>query len=102
MRRLSIICTSFIIVSLMFAGQSYANIGPKTVWKSDGVPVSAISNITQVNPRIVADGYGGAIICWQDYRYTDLDIYAQRLDEHGKVHAGWTNTTYLPWKDYGV
>jgi hypothetical protein len=55
-----------------------------------------------VNPRIVADGYGGAIICWQDYRYTDLDIYAQRLDEHGKVHAGWTNTTYLPWKDYGV
>ncbi len=31
MTRLTIICTSFIIVSLMFAGQSYAEIDPQTV-----------------------------------------------------------------------
>ena len=31
MTRLTIICISFIIVSLMFAGQSYAQIDPETV-----------------------------------------------------------------------
>jgi hypothetical protein len=46
---------------------------------------------TQDSPRIVADGSGGAIIAWADYRNGSNDIYAQRLDANGSVHTGWTS-----------
>jgi len=57
----------------------------------------------QVNPRIVSDGSGGAIISWQDERngtrvidasghpvITNSDIYAQRIKADGSVATGWT------------
>jgi hypothetical protein len=57
------------------------------VWTSDGVPVCTQGN-DQLQPEMVADGSGGAIIIWMDYRNGSSDIYAQRIDGEGGVHWG--------------
>ncbi|MBU0687472.1 MAG: hypothetical protein KKB81_06485 [Candidatus Margulisbacteria bacterium] len=54
------------------------------LWRRGGVPIGA-SDSNQMNPEIVADGSGGAIIIWQDYRSENFDIYAQRIDVNGQV-----------------
>jgi hypothetical protein len=52
-------------------------------WVEDGVAVcTAASN--QIDPQLVEDGSGGAIITWIDYR-TAQDIYAQRIGVSGNV-----------------
>jgi hypothetical protein len=53
-------------------------------WQIDGVPV-CIANGTQWYPKIISDGSGGAIICWDDKRGADYDIYVQRLDPKGAL-----------------
>jgi hypothetical protein len=53
-------------------------------WTGDGVAVCAAAN-TQSLPDIVADGSGGAVVAWQDYRDGTSDIFAQRLDGSGAV-----------------
>ncbi|MES2515680.1 MAG: T9SS type A sorting domain-containing protein [Bacteroidota bacterium] len=58
------------------------------LWPTGGVAVCASPN-TQANPRIEADGAGGAIITWQDKRNnSDYDIYAQKVDASGATQ--WT------------
>ena len=37
----------------------------------------------QVVPKVIADGAGGAIMAWQDYRPGGAGIYAQRIDASG-------------------
>lgn len=50
-------------------------------WDPNGV---CICNEISVYPEIVADGSGGAIVVWQDYRSgSNLDIYAQRVNSSG-------------------
>jgi len=51
-------------------------------WQVDGVPVCDETG-TQWYPKIIPDGSGGAIICWDDKRADYYDIYAQRLDPKG-------------------
>lgn len=51
-------------------------------WDLNGVPV-CIETGTQWHPKIIPDGHGGAIICWDDKRGYDYDIYAQRLAKDG-------------------
>lgn len=52
-------------------------------WGSSGYAVCKQS-FSQINPRIVSDGAGGAVICWQDKRNgSDYDIYAQRINASG-------------------
>ncbi|GIV27413.1 MAG: hypothetical protein KatS3mg027_1227 [Bacteroidia bacterium] len=50
----------------------------------------------QQNAKIVADGVGGAVIVWEDYRndptQTNADIYAQRIDKNG----------YIKWATNGI
>jgi len=55
-------------------------------WTTDGVSICAATGV-QRNPAIMADGQGGAIIAWQDYRSggSEIDIYAQRVDSMGAV-----------------
>jgi hypothetical protein len=43
---------------------------------------------TQRNPAITADGNHGAIICWEDNRDGELDLYAQMVNADGTL--GWT------------
>jgi len=56
-------------------------------WTANG---TVICNATehQWNHQIVSDGSGGAIITWQDYRGSNYDIYAQRINATGAIQ--WT------------
>jgi hypothetical protein len=56
-------------------------------WPAGGLPVCALPAI-QDQPRVIADGHGGALIAWLDSRgNVDFapDIYAQRVDVTGAV-----------------
>lgn len=55
------------------------------LWSPAGVPICTAAN-NQINPKIVADGSGGAFITWQDYRKgTEYDIYAQHIRSDGSI-----------------
>jgi hypothetical protein len=57
-------------------------------WASGGVPI-CVANSTQNNMEVTADGYGGAIITWEDYRLLLFSkVYAQRVNASGNVY--WT------------
>jgi hypothetical protein len=59
--------------------------GGAVQWLANGV-VLCIATDAQSYPMIVADGAGGAIVAWQDYRSgTNNDIYAQRISAAGAV-----------------
>lgn len=61
-------------------------------WPNDptvNVPLSnAIGNQGGNGPAVVPSIDGGAIVAWRDERFTDYDIYAQRIDGKGVVQ--WT------------
>jgi hypothetical protein len=59
-------------------------------WTSDGVAIST-ATLGQQFPAIVGDGFGGAIITWQDQRsgFSRDDVYAQRINGAGV--AQWTS-----------
>ncbi len=59
-----------------------------TLWSPDGVSVCGAPG-GQLSPLITTDGAGGVVIGWEDRRYGDGDIYAQRLDGSGDVL--WTS-----------
>ena len=48
----------------------------------NGVKVTGAAK-SQMTPRLIQDGTGGALVAWQDNRSGNFDIYAQRLDKHG-------------------
>ena len=56
------------------------------LWTINGV---AICNLgyKQTDPKVVSDGFGGAIIAWQDERFGGIsyDIYAQRINSNGTI-----------------
>lgn len=54
------------------------------LWSSDGVPVCTNTEM-QFSPRICADGAGGAVIAWEDWRGGN---YAQKIDANGT--SVWT------------
>jgi hypothetical protein len=54
------------------------------LWTADGIAICA-NAYDQMNPRLAADGYGGAIIVWEDYRGGNSDIYVQRVNASGVV-----------------
>ncbi len=68
-------------------------VGPSgaIVWVVDGVVLNNNVAFAQIDPKIVSDGLGGAIVSWTDYRTgTTADIYAQRVNSTGTVQ--WTAT----------
>ncbi|MFN3873648.1 MAG: hypothetical protein ACK4R9_11680 [Ignavibacterium sp.] len=57
-------------------------------WTANGVVIASIIN-DQTTPRIIADGSGGAIITWNDFRGGNYsDIYAQKISANGIIQ--WT------------
>lgn len=58
-----------------------------TQWSANGVGI-ATSSVNQLNPNIVGDGSGGAIIVWQDSSSAGSDIKSQRIDSNGAIQ--WT------------
>ena len=58
------------------------------LWAVDGAVIcSAVYE--QSNHQIIAGSSEGAIIAWQDKRYSAFDIYAQKIDNNGNIL--WAN-----------
>src|SRR5262249_42961822 len=53
------------------------------LWLAGGVPLcKAIHD--QIQPSIVSDGAGGAVVSWKDFRAgTAANVFAQRVDANG-------------------
>jgi hypothetical protein len=59
------------------------------MWSAAGTPICGAPH-DQLNPRIAADGTGGAFIAWQDHRILpngSFDIYVYRVNGSGA--SGW-------------
>ena len=52
-------------------------------WGAEGIPVCTHPTL-QDDVNAVADGKGGVIVVWEDWRNENQDIYAQRIDSTGK------------------
>lgn len=48
-------------------------------WTLNGLPVAPAA-YNQVDPRAIADGAGGFVVCWAEYRATGYDLFAQRMN----------------------
>ena len=62
-------------------------------WTADGVSVGTVENHYQhSSPAIVNDGYGGAIIAWEDWRgdlyNAERAMYAQHFNANGEILWG--------------
>jgi hypothetical protein len=64
------------------------NLNGVVQWQADGIAVNAESN-EQSAPQIARDESGGAVIVWQDFRFSNYDIYSQRIDRSGNLL--WTS-----------
>jgi len=58
------------------------------LWTINGTTICSANN-QQLEPQLVSDGTGGAIISWEDRRNDAGDIYAQRINSTGTVQ--WTS-----------
>jgi len=51
-------------------------------WEANGTAICTASD-DQWDFQICSDGAGGAVIVWRDYRRSEWDIYAQRINSSG-------------------
>ena len=59
-------------------------------WPPDGIVMNNNVAYDQINPKLVSDGVGGAMMTWEDFRTgVTSNIYAQRVDSTGVVATGW-------------
>jgi hypothetical protein len=58
------------------------NASGNALWAANGVGVCTAAAY-QVNPLLISDGAGGAIIVWNDHRIGNNDLYAQRVNASG-------------------
>lgn len=73
----------------IYAQHVLANGTVDPAWPVDGSGLCTAA-LLQEHQRIVADGAGGAIVTWQDFRDgTDYDIYAQHVLASGAVDPAW-------------
>ena len=79
----AILISILVFFAFLASSQERAFAEGGIAWDSAGKPVCTASN-TQENIRMAADGSGGAIIVWEDYRSGEADIYAQKIDENGQ------------------
>src|SRR5437899_3091572 len=70
---------------LMCAVRNQQALGQWSHGLAANTPISTAAG-NQSSPSVTSDGFGGAIIAWQDYRSgTIYDIYAQRINASGAV-----------------
>ncbi|MBI3500854.1 MAG: T9SS type A sorting domain-containing protein [Bacteroidetes bacterium] len=53
-------------------------------WTLNGINICS-NDSDQGTIAMAADGFGGAIIAWNDHRAADRDVYAQRIDSSGNI-----------------
>ena len=73
--------------------QKYDDQG-NALWNGgNSIQVSVDSFMHHLNPAIVSDGQNGVVIAWVqadlNFSPSSFDIYVQRIDSSGTVHAGW-------------
>ncbi len=56
-------------------------------WGANGLAICTVAN-NQLEPVMVSDGNGGAIMAWTDYRATNPGIYGQRVNSNGVAQWG--------------
>jgi hypothetical protein len=59
------------------------------MWAAGGVPVTSGGTGSRLDLVATSDGAGGIVLVWADTRNGNSDVYAQRVDASGVVHAGW-------------
>ncbi len=61
------------------------NASGNSLWNESGVAVCTVDGAFDYGNSIsmISDGNGGAIICWEDSRNGNDDIFAQRIDSNG-------------------
>jgi hypothetical protein len=57
-------------------------------WPANGLPICLAPRLQQ-GPLIIADGFGGAIFEWQDFRDLYEAVYALRMNPDGSRAGGW-------------
>lgn len=57
-------------------------------WPADGRGVCTAAG-EQLNPVVVGDGAGGALVAWSDLRGSSEDVYVQHLLAGGTVDGAW-------------
>ncbi len=72
----------------IYAQRVLANGAIAPGWPADAKPLCTGGN-TQWYPVITADGQGGAIVEWADYRNNNEDVYATRVRGDGTFAPGW-------------
>ncbi|MCC6349545.1 MAG: T9SS type A sorting domain-containing protein [Candidatus Eisenbacteria bacterium] len=72
----------------IYAQHVLASGAVEPAWPADGRALCTAAN-NQYSPTIVADGAGGAIVTWVDYRSGNYDIYAQHVLTSGAVDGAW-------------
>src|ERR1043165_9821405 len=72
------VLSSFVAAVLLLVTTPHA----RAQWISDSTHNTVVCDTTgtQDNPVICSDGFGWAIVAWQDSRSAPTHIYAQRLD----------------------
>ena len=55
------------------------------LWRPFGGIVVSNAYGTQSRPHLTTDNNGGTIITWEDYRNTDIDVFAQRVQNDGTL-----------------
>jgi hypothetical protein len=70
------------------------------LWTGDGVRLSSSAGNEQQG-MVVADGQGGAIFAWVDFRAVNTDLYAQRVNGLGNVvwTPGGTAVSADSWQE---
>jgi hypothetical protein len=59
------------------------------LWDSSDVKVNQNDDSnSQTSPHVAVDSLGNAIVVWTDYRNSDNDVYAQKLDSDGNALWG--------------
>jgi hypothetical protein len=72
--------------------------GGTVQWAANGVAVCVAAGY-QYYPQITSDGVGGAIITWADYRFSNWDIYAQRISAAGALLWAAPGLIICPYYD---
>ncbi len=77
----------------IFAQRIRSDGAPAPGWPIDGVPIR-VSAEFEYDPKIAADGIGGAYIVWlHSYSPTDRDIYGAHVDSTGAVATYFISTS---------
>jgi hypothetical protein len=72
----------------------------KALWDNYGLPLNNTpGNSPQQNPKIVNDNAGNFIVLWEDSRDGYVNIYAQKIDETGKLF--WAKDGSQICRSYG-